>query len=115
LQLCDLHQRPIVDDAYLVRAFERTGSVEVIAILGNHRYGGQFEEAEIADELSTRSAEVGVTVPRNRKIDVDGFRIIGFDDLWETNRRPHEVATDLTAAGVRLVLCHNPDACDLDC
>jgi len=56
----------------------------------------------------------GITPLRNEKVEVAGLNIIGFDDLWGTNFDPASAMQHYEADAANLVLCHNPDVCDLD-
>lgn len=42
------------------------------------------------------------------------MNIIGLDDLWGLNFNPHQVLKNINSNKANLVLCHNPDACDLN-
>ena len=83
------------------------------AVLGNHDYGPGWSHLEIADDLSHRLNRIGITVLRNDQAIVDGLTVIGVDDLWSGRLDLESMSKSLTAAGAKMVLCHNPDAVDL--
>ena len=89
----------------------RLGSV---AVLGNHDYGERWAQAEVAEQVMEELARVGVRVLRNEAAEVGGLRVIGVGDLWANRFHPLMVASELAADSASIVLCHNPDAVDLD-
>lgn len=90
------------------------GKVGTIAILGNHDYGRAWSEGDVADKISQRLADNGVTVLRNEHTEVNGLNFIGFDDYWAINFKPEQAMKGFDNAKANIVLCHNPDVCDLD-
>ncbi|MFO0896336.1 MAG: metallophosphoesterase [Pirellulales bacterium] len=84
-----------------------------LAVLGNHDYGEGFHDRHLADELTTRLRDSGVTLLRNEAHDVDGLLVAGIDDLWSPRFSPREVAELFEQQTPSLVLAHNPDTCDL--
>lgn len=97
-----------------VLAYKATGKLATIGILGNHDYGPDWQQAEIADRVTHLVNSAGIKVLRNEILDVEGLNIIGIDELWGTNFKPGEVMEKYRPDTANLVLCHNPDACDLD-
>jgi predicted MPP superfamily phosphohydrolase len=88
------------------------GSQATAAILGNHDYGFGWTQEGVADAISTRLHDLGIPVLSNSSVSVMGLTIAGVDDLWGPRfggAIPAEVR-ELPS----IVLCHNPDACDLD-
>jgi uncharacterized protein len=88
----------------------RQGSV---AVLGNHDYGVNWAQPEVAEQVVAELSRVGVRVLRNEAADVGGLRVIGLDDLWANRFSPASVAAELADESASIVLCHNPDAVDL--
>ena len=43
-----------------------------------------------------------------------GLNIIGIDDYWGTNFNPVKIMNNYDDKKANLVLCHNPDVCDLN-
>jgi predicted MPP superfamily phosphohydrolase len=82
------------------------------AALGNHDYGEQWRDADLAERLSHRLTNGGVRVLRNEAADVSGLTLVGLDDLWSPNFRPEAVLAGVRADAPAVVLCHNPDAAD---
>ena len=51
---------------------------------------------------------------RNESVITQGLRIFGIDDFWGTNFDLVKAVKDYDQSQASLVLCHNPDAADLD-
>ena len=51
---------------------------------------------------------------RNKQDEKHGLNVIGIDDYWAINFKPEKVMTMLDQEKANIVLCHNPDVCDLD-
>ena len=90
------------------------GKLGTVGILGNHDYGGHWAEFEVADTISNQLTEAGVEVLRNEQIEIEGLSLIGIDDYWSPNFHPEQVMTQQNTQNANIVLCHNPDVCDLD-
>ena len=90
------------------------GKLGTYAILGNHDYGKNWEEDGVVEGIIGLLQEAGITVLRNEVATVNGLNIIGFDDLWGKNFNPKAAMQDYDAEAANLVLCHNPDVCDMD-
>lgn len=89
------------------------GSIGTVAILGNHDYGKDWADAEVAQQVVDLLEEFGVIVLRNASLALEGLNIIGLDDLW-ANRCDLQLALEnLDSNQANLVLAHNPDICDL--
>ncbi|MEE9409115.1 MAG: metallophosphoesterase [Polaribacter sp.] len=97
-----------------VMQFAVKGKLGTVGILGNHDYGKNWQEQNVADEITTILENYGVTVLSNNQIDIEGLNIIGLDDFWGLNFNPKEIMTKVNESEANLVLCHNPDVCDLD-
>jgi predicted MPP superfamily phosphohydrolase len=50
----------------------------------------------------------------NDQIEFSGLNIIGFDAYWGLNFAPENVMRQHDQNKANLILCHNPDVCDLD-
>ncbi|MEN8928111.1 MAG: metallophosphoesterase [Flavobacteriales bacterium] len=90
------------------------GKLGTVAVLGNHDYGENWAEPEVANSIIEILEIGGVQVLRNETIRIEGLNIIGFDDFWGTNYNPEKALINLDNKEANLVLCHNPDVCDLD-
>lgn len=90
------------------------GSMGTAAILGNHDYGRNWKETEVADRITRMLDNRGIEVLRNTKTTIAGLQIIGLDDYWGPNFQPEKVMSDYDRNQPAVVLCHNPDVCDLD-
>ena len=90
------------------------GKIATVGILGNHDYGKNWAEQKVADQISTQLTNSGVTLLKNAQTDFGGLNIIGFDDYWALNFAPERVMNNFDKTKANLLLCHNPDVCDLD-
>ncbi len=88
------------------------GKIATVGILGNHDYGKNFQESDVADQIAIILQENGIQVLRNEKASFEGLTITGLDDLWGTNYNPAEILETLNHSEANIVLCHNPDVCD---
>ncbi|MCH2045451.1 MAG: metallophosphoesterase [Saprospiraceae bacterium] len=100
----------------LAEVLEHTvkGKIATVGILGNHDYGHAWAEQEVADTISTQLTKAGISMLKNAQADFGGLNIIGFDDLWGLNFAPQTIMQNYDASRANLILCHNPDVCDLD-
>lgn len=90
------------------------GTLGTAAILGNHDYGAEWKEEYIADEVSKILTDSKIQVLRDEKTEFSGLNIYGFEELWGTNFHPENLTKTINPDEANLVLCHNPDVCDLD-
>jgi predicted MPP superfamily phosphohydrolase len=100
----------------LKEVFENSvkGKLGTIAILGNHDYGKNWAQDEVAESVVQTLQESGILVLRNEEKEVHGLNFIGFDDYWATNFQPKKTMKSYNNKKANIVLCHNPDVCDLD-
>lgn len=90
------------------------GTLGTTAILGNHDYGENWSESDVANSIVDILNTSNISVLRNEQKDFHGLNIIGIDDYWGTNFYPKNVMNLLDKSIANIVLCHNPDVCDLD-
>lgn len=90
------------------------GSLGTVAILGNHDYGKAWSEQSVANAVTQTLTENGIQVLSNQQIELNGLHIIGMDDYWGLNFDPKKALLEYNPKNASLVLCHNPDVCDLD-
>jgi uncharacterized protein len=88
------------------------GKLGTVGILGNHDYGKNWRESDVADNIVKILMDKGLIMLRNEQMNVHGLNIIGIDDYWGTNFHPSEVMTKWDENKANLVLCHNPDVAD---
>jgi predicted MPP superfamily phosphohydrolase len=82
-------------------------------VSGNHDYGEHWSRAEVVDQLAVRLGGLGVQLLQNSARTVAGLQVAGLNDLWSPRFHPDDVLPTLSADTPAIVLCHNPDACDL--
>lgn len=99
--------------AQLERVADRLprGTLGTAAVLGNHDYGAGWRQGSVADAVAGILARTGCNVLRNEVACVGGLNIGGVDDLWAGRARLEPAMTRLKAP--TLMLCHNPDLCDV--
>ncbi|SEB71533.1 hypothetical protein SAMN04489761_1543 [Tenacibaculum sp. MAR_2009_124] len=90
------------------------GKEATLGILGNHDYGENWREQHVADTITQILDDNGVTILSNEQKNVDGLNFIGLDDYWGLNFNPQKVLQYYDKTKANIVLCHNPDVCDLD-
>lgn len=103
------------DDLQTVFQHAVKGRLATIGVLGNHDYGSGWSEPEVAEKVISVLEQAGLKILRNESIEVmPGFNILGIDDFWATNFKPELVMPFHQPELANIVLCHNPDVCDLD-
>jgi predicted MPP superfamily phosphohydrolase len=90
------------------------GSMGTLAILGNHDYGVNWSQPEIANQISDLFNINEITILRNEQIQINGLNFIGLDDFWGLNFNPEKALQNFNKSVANIALCHNPDVCDLD-
>ena len=87
------------------------GRLATVGILGNHDYGLNWAQPEVAELVQREVERAGMRVLRNDAADVAGLTIVGVDDLW-AHRADAAAALARRTTDAAIVLCHNPDALD---
>ncbi|MBE2256303.1 MAG: metallophosphoesterase [Ignavibacteria bacterium] len=90
------------------------GKFGTIAILGNHDYGEDWADQKVADEVTDLITRKGITLLKNDRTEIEGLNFTGLDDYWGLNFKPVEILEGIEKSKANIVLCHNPDVCDLD-
>ena len=90
------------------------GNLGTLAILGNHDYGKNWAEPEVANAISDILTTNEIILLRNESKELKGLTITGIDDYWGTNFNPELALKNIDSTKANVVLCHNPDVCDLD-
>lgn len=90
------------------------GKLATVGILGNHDYGNNWSEQNVADKISHQLQNAGIDVLKNAQKEISGLNFIGFDDYWGLNFDPQKVMNNYNPNKPNIVLCHNPDVCDLN-
>jgi len=67
------------------------GKLGTIGILGNHDYGRNWSQSDVADKISSMLLAQGVSLLRNESIHLHGLNFTGFDDYWDliSTRKKH--------------------------
>ena len=89
------------------------GTIGTVGVLGNHDYGNNWAEPDVALRISNQLTSAGIQLLRNKKINIANLNFIGFDDYWGLNFNPEKALRRYDATKANIVLCHNPDVCDL--
>ncbi|CEN52156.1 metallophosphoesterase [Capnocytophaga canimorsus] len=110
-----LHQRKVLYDE-LNKVLENSvkGTLGTTAILGNHDYGHHWREPHIADEITQLIESKNIKVLRNESVEFQGLHFIGFDDYWAGTLDAQKALKNYSPEKANIVLCHNPDVCDLE-
>lgn len=90
------------------------GKLGTFGVLGNHDYGKNWAEQDVADQISNLLTKAGVHMLSNTQREFQGLNVIGFDDYWALNFNPSNVMSAYDSKKANLLLCHNPDVCDLN-
>ncbi|GLR15518.1 metallophosphoesterase [Portibacter lacus] len=88
------------------------GKMGTFGIFGNHDYGENWSNAEVAHTINGILERAGIQVLRNEYVEVEELGIIGIDDFWGTNYNPTEVLRKVKNENGKIILCHNPDVAD---
>lgn len=94
--------------------FAVKGTLGTAAVLGNHDYGEDWLEQKVADTVTTILKNAGIPVLVNQQKEMNGLNIIGIDDYWGVNFNPNKIMSKYDDKKANIVLCHNPDVCDLN-
>src|SRR5690606_10480102 len=62
-----------------------TGKLGTIGVLGNHDYGENWAEPEVANRIVEICEANNIQILRNEEKNINGLNIIGFDDYWAIN------------------------------
>jgi predicted MPP superfamily phosphohydrolase len=89
------------------------GRSGTFGILGNHDYGKNWAQPEVADQIAMLAAAAGVRVLRNEVADIGGLQVVGLDDLWAHRFDLPRAMALMQPDRAALVLSHNPDTADL--
>ncbi|WP_158841744.1 metallophosphoesterase [Polaribacter sp. L3A8] len=100
----------------LEKVFEHAvnGKLGTAGVLGNHDYGVNWLEPDVANRISNILDKKNITILRNEEVSFSGLNILGIDDYWSSNFNPVKIMNKYDAEKANLVLCHNPDVCDLN-
>ncbi len=91
------------------------GKLATVGVLGNHDYGKNWAELDVANAVVDVLEQAGLQILRNSaSVVVPGFNVLGIDDFWGANFKPELVMPQHNPEEANIVLCHNPDVCDLD-
>ncbi|MCC2546617.1 metallophosphoesterase [Hymenobacter sp. BT175] len=90
------------------------GRLGTVGILGNHDYGRNWTRHAVADTVAAMLEKHGVTMLRNEQVGRHGLSFIGLDDYWGLDFNPEKALSTYRPDQAAIVLCHNPDVCDLD-
>jgi predicted MPP superfamily phosphohydrolase len=89
------------------------GNLATIGVLGNHDYGKNWSEPEVADQIVNDLELAGIRILRNESISIHGLNFLGMDDFYGSNFDGKSLMEKYDSQTANLVLCHNPDVLDL--
>lgn len=89
------------------------GKCGTVGVLGNHDYGENWAENDVAQTVVDILESAGVRILRNSQQAFHGLNFIGIDDYWAVNFDPDSVMPHWNPGIANVVLCHNPDVADL--
>jgi len=90
------------------------GSKATLASLGNHDYGINWAQPKVAENITGILNDNGISVLANESKTVEGLTITGLEDYWGIRWNSDIAKTVLKRDAPQVVLCHNPDVCDLN-
>ncbi|WP_299608487.1 metallophosphoesterase [uncultured Aquimarina sp.] len=90
------------------------GKIGTYGVLGNHDYGEEWSEQDVADQITNQLEQAGIQILSNNSEKINGLNIIGIDDYWGLNFNPKQILSQQNQDEANITLCHNPDVCDLD-
>ncbi|MBW1296705.1 metallophosphoesterase [Aquimarina litoralis] len=90
------------------------GKIGTYGVLGNHDYGNEWSEQDVANQITKQLEQAGIQILSNDSEKTDGLNIIGIDDYWGLNFNPKQILSQQNKDEANITLCHNPDVCDLD-
>ncbi|MCG1036933.1 metallophosphoesterase [Polaribacter sargassicola] len=90
------------------------GKLGTAGVLGNHDYGLDWLEEEVSNQISSILEKENIKILRNEEVTFSGLNIMGIDDYWGANFNPIKIMDKYDANKANIVLCHNPDVCDLN-
>lgn len=97
-----------------VMKFAVKGALGTAGVLGNHDYGENWLEQDVASEITSILENEGISILSNQQKEMSGLNIIGIDDYWGMNFNPNKIMSKYDDEKANIVLCHNPDVCDLN-
>ncbi len=89
------------------------GKYATLGVLGNHDYGFNWSNQKVANRVTGILENAGVQILSNQSINIEGLHFIGLDDYWGLNFNPMPILKSVNNEKSNIVLCHNPDVCDL--
>lgn len=106
-----------IDHAARMLEHLKPATLGTFGITGNHDYGRGWRRENVADDLERRLSQLGIRLLRNDSATVAGLRFVGLEDFWSPRFSARQAAGLITqsADNPTIVLCHNPDVCDLSC
>jgi predicted MPP superfamily phosphohydrolase len=97
-----------------VMKFAVKGTIGTVGVLGNHDYGENWLAQDVADTITEILEDAGISILSNQQKEMSGLNIIGIDDYWGLNFNPNKIMSKYDDNKANIVLCHNPDVCDLN-
>lgn len=89
------------------------GKEGTLGIMGNHDYGLNWSQKEVGNKILAILEHNGIQMLRNSCWSSNGLNIGGLDDVWGPYFHPEKVLSSLPDSEANILLCHNPDVCDM--
>ena len=89
------------------------GRLASFGTLGNHDYGKNWANTELAADLANHLRRHGIRILRNQRAEVHGLAIIGLDDEWAHQFNPALAFHGFPPGTPAIALSHNPDTADM--
>jgi predicted MPP superfamily phosphohydrolase len=89
------------------------GKEGTLGIMGNHDYGLNWSQKDVGNKIYSILEQNGIKMLRNERWSKQGLSIGGLDDVWGPYFEPSQVLPNMPAAEANILLCHNPDVCDM--
>lgn len=90
------------------------GTLGTLGVLGNHDYGKDWVEEDVANSVISILEEQQIKLLRNEEVAIQGLHFIGIDDYWGLHFNPKKATKKFNKDLPYIALCHNPDVCDLE-
>jgi len=116
MQISDIHVGNRFDYQYIIDSFKKAQKLtpDYVVYTGDFVSYDNKEQLKQLREVFKHVVKGQVGTLGNEQKNINGLNIIGLDDYWGLNFNPQKIMSQLNNEQANLVLCHNPDVCDLN-